>query len=156
MKRFTSAFALVLVAVAGFAAAAMAADSGVFGRLLQTTTTTTTTTAPTTTTTVATTTTTTTTTPTVTETVTPPPRPQFTVICHHAPPANAMRGRGTVRHITIRVRSRAVRGHVKHGDNVGRCNAQRSVTIHSNKRHVRKYHPGRTLRAELRAKKRRR
>ncbi len=95
---------------------------------------------------------------TTTTTVRRPRRPVFVIICHHAPPANAQRRRGTVRHITLRIPSRALRAHVGsprgHGDSLGACTSQRARTLHSSKAHVKRWHPGRTLKAELRARKR--
>ena len=150
MKRITTALVTLGLLAAGLTAATAVAGKSPLSVLQQTTTTATT----------ATTTTATTTTPTTTPT-TPRPRPRqpvFVTICHHAPPANAQRRRGTVRHITLRIRARSVAGHIGargHGDSLGNCTSQRARTLHSSRAHVNRWHPGRTLRAELRARGRR-
>ena len=151
MKRITTALVTLGLLAAGLTAATAVAGQAPLSLLQQTTTTATTATTATTTTT-----TTTTTPPTPT---TPRPRqPVFITICHHAPPGNAQRRRGTVRHITLRIRARSVAGHIGargHGDSLGNCTSQRARTLHSSRAHVKRWHPRRTLRAELRARGRR-
>ena len=145
MKRLTAALGLVAMLVAGALVAGAVAGNVSLASIAQATTGTTTATT-------ATTTTTTTTTP---PRPRPRPRPRTIVICHHAPPGNAVRRRGTVRHVTIRIPVRALRGHVRHGDTVGQCTSQRSGVLHNSRVHVKRWHPKRTLRAELRSKRRR-
>ena len=143
MKRLAAALGLVATLVAGALVAGAVAGNVSLASIAQLTTGTTVTETVTTTTT--------------TTTTTPRPRPQTRriTICHHAPPANAVRRRGTVRHVTIRIPVRALRGHVRHGDTVGHCTSQRSGVLHNSRVHVKRWHPKRTLRAELRSKRRR-
>jgi hypothetical protein len=67
-------------------------------------------------------------------------------ICHHT-------GSQSNPHRTITVSSRALPAHDRHGDTVGPCPTSTNVTTHSTAPHVKKFHRGTTLSAELRAEK---
>ena len=68
-------------------------------------------------------------------------------ICHHT------RGKGGTHHVTITVSQNAVRAHERHGDTIGTaCTAQRALRQHSTAAHTKRFHKGKTLRAELKSK----
>jgi hypothetical protein len=65
-------------------------------------------------------------------------------ICHHT-------GSKKNPHHTITVSRNAVPAHMRHGDTLGPCTSASNVSTHSSPAHVRRWHTGTTLRAELRA-----
>jgi hypothetical protein len=68
-------------------------------------------------------------------------------ICHHT------KGKGGTHHVTISVSVRAWPAHQRHGDTMGPCASQANVARHSKTSHVKKFHPKRTLKAEVASKK---
>ena len=149
MKRTKAVLALLVVMIAGVASASVVAGKSPAGILQTTTTTTTTTTTGTTTTgTTGTTTTGTTTTGTTTTgtttgtTTTTPPAPRKVTLCHHT-------GSRKNPHTTVSVSSSALRAHLRHGDTPGRCTTTSNIRTHSAPAHVRRWHRGLTLRAEV-------
>jgi hypothetical protein len=112
----------LLLAVSGFAAAALASGEG-FASAVQTGTTTlvTTVVSPPST---------------VTQTVTVTRRFPLVTLCHHRA---TNRGPGG-RHVTIRVTSNQSRAHRQHGDTVGRCTTTRNRLIHRSRAHIRRFH----------------
>lgn len=116
MRKHTTTLVIgAMLAVSGFAAAALASGSGLAAPLQ--------TTATTTASSVSTTTETTTTTP-----------PAKITICHHA------NKKGVTKHVTIRISERAWKAHQRHGDTRGACSTARNKKIHSSKAHAKKFH----------------
>lgn len=72
-------------------------------------------------------------------------------VCHHAPPPRS--GQPARRHKTLMLPPGAVAAHLRHGDTPGPCPTTNNVTRHSSAAHVKKFHPGKTLRAELKAQR---
>ncbi len=114
----------LMLAISGFAAAALASSEG-FASAVQTGTTTVVTTVVTPPSTV-----------TVTQTETVTRRFPLVTLCHHRA---TNRGPGG-RHVTIRVTSNQSRAHRQHGDTVGRCSTARNRRIHRSRAHARRFH----------------
>ena len=124
VRRYVPAVVIsALLAVSGFAAAAIASGEGL-AAAAQTGTTTVVSTAPGPTT-------------TVTQTVTVTRRFPLVRICHHRATA---RGGPAGRHATIRVTSNQVAAHRSHGDTIGSCSTRANRRIHRSRAHVRKFH----------------
>ncbi len=123
LRRYVPAVVIcALLAVSGFAAAAIASGSGVAGAAQTgTTTLVTTVVSPPVT---------------VTQTVTVTRRFPLVTLCHHRA---TNRGHGG-RHVTVRVPSNQSRAHRQHGDTVGRCTTARNRRIHRSAAHVRRFH----------------
>ena len=138
MKRIGSALVAVALVAVGLVTAAALAGRQPAALQQQTGTTTTATTA---------TTSTTITTLTTTTTVTNPGGQTKVLVCHHT------RGKGGTHHRTLRVSPSGARTHLtKHpGDTPGACTSPQNVQRHSATAHVKRFHRGKSLRAELKA-----
>ena len=135
MKRIGSALVAVALAAVGLATAAAVAGRQPAALQQQTGTTTTATTS------------TTLTTVTTTTTTTNPGGQTKVLVCHHT------RGKGGTHHRTLRVSPSGARTHLtKHpGDTPGACISPQNVQRHSATAHVKRFHRGKSLRAELKA-----
>jgi hypothetical protein len=111
-----------LLAVSGFAAAAIASSEGLAAAAQTATATVVTTVVQPTT---------------VTQTETVTRQFPLVTICHHGATS---RGGPAGRHVTMRVRSNLVAAHRSHGDSRGSCATRANRRLHRSAAHVRKYH----------------